>query len=985
MTPLAYDPSAETSTTISGLLYKRSDHVKQWRLRYFILHLHDDMEGSCRSKNVTAATLRYYIPKSSNSNNNDYHNGYNNDEKSIDEEDGFDNNDDFKSIDKERPKKVITLNYGCTQKCVKCSSLMENGKTLFAFEIHYKTSKNVKKLYLAATSEEEQRRWMDIFSKRLMSASDMSTVPALVNSHAVVPENVTNTVEKDMAPGIELYTPQPQSQAENLLEVNNIKDVDNDVMKKIEVDENVKKDMDMPIDFEIVGGEAGDVVASNIFDERIVPAPTSAKDVKDETFFDSVPDPIINKVESSVSNFLQMCDEPLESWNDDSSKQAAVFVKRGVTVVQRTMPDGVTQIVRGDAIIPHHPKICFDAILDLNKKKAYEKHLHFATRLQRLNNHTYIDYLRYIGAWPSTPRDFCYVLHWRVLPERNNSIVIVAVDHEDNELCPQVTDAVRGEVFLSGYLLTPVHKENDEKVYCKFQRISAVNIKGIIPASIMKSVNIFFALFPSKLSRYLTAKLEVNISDYDLLLSEGDISTEIIVRDVLSKMPTTFDSLHDGAPAEIILPTSCNNSDEMIEEELADELKVDHVFERPNIHEQPNALAFAGVAVSIILTPSVVWFLSNVIAVFSNLSKSILMKVSSLCTLGILLITFRKLSKISRQQTDMVQAFNTILKIMRISILLFAPVYFKHIGKVYNVPHWEFFVLYTMFCSIRSIVCFILGSQVMHSSSGAEVGYLTHRNLGTGTVTCRFTIDLKRILYYVSEKKKADREGVSNENDISVTHVCIRAIAKALSDMPSLNARRVSIPWLGIKGLYPNKKIDISVSTSGAAHDTVKLVDVGNMTTREVVNELAQKTSGRSRAKRKSSQTFELLSLPFDRISEVFDIRGDENSFLFKGRKFGSCVIITAPDTSGQIIDIDVNASREFGMPSIVVVIGGIRLTRTNETTPDGKRLSRPSLSFSISIDSPACGIMACKKFVERFQRLMLHPENIDPDRRNTR
>ena len=102
MTPLAYDPSAETSTTISGLLYKRSDHVKQWRPRYFILHLHDDMEGSRRSKNVTAATLRYYIPKSSNSNNNDYHNGYNNDEKSIDEEDGFDNNDDFKSIDKLR-------------------------------------------------------------------------------------------------------------------------------------------------------------------------------------------------------------------------------------------------------------------------------------------------------------------------------------------------------------------------------------------------------------------------------------------------------------------------------------------------------------------------------------------------------------------------------------------------------------------------------------------------------------------------------------------------------------------------------------------------------------------------------------------------------------------------------------------------------------------------------------------------------------------
>ena len=49
------------------------------------------------------------------------------------------------------------------------------------------------------------------------------------------------------------------------------------------------------------------------------------------------------------------------------------------------MPDGMTQIVRGDAIVPHHPKIGFDAILDLNKKKAYEKYLYYVTRFQHLN------------------------------------------------------------------------------------------------------------------------------------------------------------------------------------------------------------------------------------------------------------------------------------------------------------------------------------------------------------------------------------------------------------------------------------------------------------------------------------------------------------------------------------------------------------------------------------------------------------------------
>ena len=86
----------------------------------------------------------------------------------------------------------------------------------------------------------------------------------------------------------------------------------------------------------------------------------------------------------------------------------------------------------------------------------------------------------------------------------------------------------------------------------------------------MMSVNNSYALFPSELSRYLMAQLEVNICDYDLFFSEGVISTDIIVRDILSNRPPTFDSLYDGTPAEVTLSTSCNNRDEMIEKELAD-------------------------------------------------------------------------------------------------------------------------------------------------------------------------------------------------------------------------------------------------------------------------------------------------------------------------------------------------------------------------------------------------------------------------------
>ena len=57
----------------------------------------------------------------------------------------------------------------------------------------------------------------------------------------------------------------------------------------------------------------------------------------------------------------------------------------------------------------------------------------------------------------------------------------------------------------------------------------------------MMSVNYSYALFPSEFSRYLTAQLEVNICGYDLFFSEDVISTDIIVRDILSNRSPTFD------------------------------------------------------------------------------------------------------------------------------------------------------------------------------------------------------------------------------------------------------------------------------------------------------------------------------------------------------------------------------------------------------------------------------------------------------------
>lgn len=205
-----------------------------------------------------------------------------------------------------------------------------------------------------------------------------------------------------------------------------------------------------------------------------------------------------------------------------------------------------------------------------------------------------------------------------------------------------------------------------------------------------------------------------------------------------------------------------------------------------------------------------------------------------------------------------------------------------------------------------------------------------------------------------------------------MTHVCVQAVAKALEEMPSLNSRRVHIPLLGIKGFYFNRRVDISVSTSGAANDTVKLLNANGMKPGEVANQLAGSTIRSCASQRGKRLLPQIISGPLDFISELFDL--DHPKLLFQGRKFGSCVIITAPDTAGQEVDIDVHTSIEPGKPSVTVLVGGVRCPRSSN-----KKSGRPSISFSVSIDSPACGVMACRKFTERVQKLLRHPESIDP------
>ena len=1006
--------------TTTGLLYKRSEYVKRWRTRYFILE--EETDGSPKNK---TKCLTYYIPLKDESSSS------------------------YKSPETV-PRGVVLLPEGSIQKCVvwgaagsshcedgsgsrlKEGMIVEpsSGKVMYAFEVYYldATGDATRKIYLAATSKEDRDRWMQAFVSK--SGGDVLEVKdVVVEKDEVVEEEVLETTSDAAAVPVAAEVPSltlMETSVENVestVATAVVEEEEEEVPVSTATTDAVTTEAVTAVDGIAVTNpnEASEAPATSeserkveeeISGENMEANATSVEEVGAEVVDDNVktkvkaieasfsrdtqlqqeaqlapPNPavfenldadLVTKLGNTIDKFLQMCDEPLESWTDDENPQAKIFVKRGVKVVQRAMPD--SNIMRGDAVVSYHPKLIFDAILDLNKKKVYEKHLHCAARLKAVNNHTFIDYLRYVGTWPATARDFCYLAHWRVLPERNNAIVLVAINHEDEQLCPLRTDAIRGDIHLSGYLLTPIYDDDGICRSCNFQRISAINVKGIVPNVVTQKMDQGSALFPSKVARYLDARFEsTETFDDEERLMTGEISDSTLIEDVLSYIPKKFDVVNDNAPVDHQaekIDSQLENLDEVV---LRDEKSVDTSKEKL----KQNIAGVMVLVASIILTPLSVWMLSGVVRRLSSISITTLMRSLAIGTCSI--ICFSKNAFYFKKTTSHThKSFNRILKFLSLSLVFFLPFSILELKKnsEKHIWHWEICFLITLVYSIRSAVLYVLGTPVYHTSSCVKVNMHTHRHLGTGPVTSRFSIDLKRILHYVSEKKRLNRtpgesSSMEGRHDISVTHVTIKAVAKALSEMPSLNARRVDIPLLGVKGFFPNKHIDVSVSTSGAAHDTVKISDVRSLSLRQVADEISNKVQNFSLSKRSSSLIPSLILGPLDYISEVFDIQ-DSSSHLLRGRKFGSCVIITAPDTTGKEIDIDVQPSREPGMPSVVVVIGGVRLAKTREHGDSGKRSTRPSLTFSISIDSPACGIMACRKFVERVQKLLMNPENIE-------
>jgi hypothetical protein len=154
----------------------------------------------------------------------------------------------------------------------------------------------------------------------------------------------------------------------------------------------------------------------------------------------NIPEKYAPKVEKAVENVLGLC-ESEQGWSP-------MFEKDGVRALKKS---GVAVCVRSDMMIPFSLLDVFTLLINENRQKDIDPSLKVTRRVKLFSDNTFVEYSRYKQVWPNHPRDFCNLVHWRLLSD--GAVVVVKFSEKFDDLCPLEEGVVRAELILSGFVL----------------------------------------------------------------------------------------------------------------------------------------------------------------------------------------------------------------------------------------------------------------------------------------------------------------------------------------------------------------------------------------------------------------------------------------------------------------------------------------------------------------------------------------------------
>lgn len=180
-----------------------------------------------------------------------------------------------------------------------------------------------------------------------------------------------------------------------------------------------------------------------------------------------IPKDLLGKIEKNIESFFELISPESPGWE-------SFFDKNGVTGKKRF---GNLIFVKAETVMPYCIYDVFSVIADINRQKEIDPQRLIHEKIKEYSNHTWVEYLRFKGVWPTSPRDFVNITHWRLL--NDNRIIIFGFSEKFDDLKPPVDGHIRADMITAGYVLTPVSGGT------KVQYLVKTDLKGTLPVSVV--------------------------------------------------------------------------------------------------------------------------------------------------------------------------------------------------------------------------------------------------------------------------------------------------------------------------------------------------------------------------------------------------------------------------------------------------------------------------------------------------------------------
>mmetsp|Transcript_38093 Transcript_38093/g.46025 ORF Transcript_38093/g.46025 Transcript_38093/m.46025 type:complete len:922 (-) Transcript_38093:97-2862(-) len=644
----------------------------------------------------------------------------------------------------------------------------------------------------------------------------------------------------------------------------------------------------------------------------------------------NVPPELAKKNELVTRRLLDFADESHSLWTPMFEKEGLKAMKKP-NVWATNKNDAA--IVRSELIVNNHPRQVLNLLADMSRATEYKETIREAYTVKIYNEQSFLQYNAVKAFMPFYSRDMCTFSQVRVYPcsSKQSNVRIVYTYFTTpglEQIYPVKPNHVRAKMPFGGIVIESLG--GNKCLLKRFLAFDFVGENGSVPLAVQNIVE--------KGNGGMLLGLAKGLKKHDptppaRLTAENvrPMTEEAIIEDVLCRTPNIHKFLSNAGknsstcsstiPKEILVSSDENCTSSIIRD-----------LSYPSAKGKKSFLFKVGAS----------QLISEQIQVLMKSSKGVLNEIYSERSISVavclvLLIYPEELM----METNLVG--NKFLESALIILLLVRTLLLAYISP--------------------SIKC----------SQEQFPGLDNHQSNVTGVVTCRINVDVAMILQYIRKCSTSSMQ--SSDPCVSATHIVVKAVAKALSETSSLNGRNVRIPFLGIKGFYANRGLDVLMAVVGPdkqAQTSFKLKNVNDLS----LEVIARQTSVGNASH--CGITMKLIYFMFGHflncVSHVLD-SGLANFYSWNA----NCVVLSCANSSKNNtahLDVVPNFSGA-GSPTVLVTIGGVRSVSKHEEDMHVHDDPRHELPISIVIDCPVCSVDTCRGFATRIEELVQFPDRL--------